>query len=99
MLGPASRCTAAQIEVGLDVTATMLRAFGPVIKEVCAPGARGVGIDLSFEERRERASRARTALLGLAPRLNGLARHWPAGDAGPMLGQRAADLALQLAAL
>ncbi|GIL43588.1 hypothetical protein Vafri_1283, partial [Volvox africanus] len=64
-----------QVQVGLDVVALHVRFFGPIIRELCSPAARGVGIDLSFEERRERANKAKLALQNLVPRLNKLAKH------------------------
>ncbi|KAG2455090.1 hypothetical protein HYH02_000910 [Chlamydomonas schloesseri] len=82
-----------QQQTGLDVLALHIRAFGPVIRDLCGPGARGVGIDLSFEERRERAAKAKLALQNMVPRLNSLAR------SSETLGGRAGELAAQLAQL
>ncbi|KXZ56510.1 PF15 protein [Gonium pectorale] len=82
-----------QLQVGLDVVALHVRAFGPVIRDLCAPAARGVGIDLSFEERRERANRAKQALQSLVPKLKAVSKQSPA------LAARASDLAGQLAQL
>ncbi|GFR41469.1 hypothetical protein Agub_g2158 [Astrephomene gubernaculifera] len=82
-----------QIHVGLDVVALHVRFFGPIIRELCSPGSRGVGIDLSFEERRERANKAKLSLQNLVPKLNTLARQ------NDVLGGRALELASQLAQL
>ncbi|KAG2497953.1 hypothetical protein HYH03_004215 [Edaphochlamys debaryana] len=80
-----------QVSAGLDMAAMLVRAFGGTIKDMMG-AQRGVGIDLSFEERRERAAKARTALLELVPRLQKMSRH-------DTLGMRAKDLAAQLSAL
>lgn len=84
-----------QVQVGLDAVAVQLRCFGPMIRELCSPGSRGVGvgIDLSFEERRERANKARLALQNLVPKLNAMSRQ------GGMYSSRALDLASQLSQL
>ncbi len=82
-----------QVQVGLDVVALHVRFFGPIIRELCSPAARGVGIDLSFEERRERANKAKLALQNLIPKLNKLAKQ------SEVLGARAQELASQLAQL
>ncbi|GLC51494.1 Quinone-dependent D-lactate dehydrogenase [Pleodorina starrii] len=82
-----------QVQVGLDVIVLHVRFFGPIIRELCSPAARGVGIDLSFEERRERANKAKLALQNLVPRLNKLAKQ------SDTLGVRAQELASQLAQL
>nr|AAT01224.1 katanin p80 subunit PF15p [Chlamydomonas reinhardtii] len=82
-----------QQQTGLEVLALHIRAFGPVIRDLCGPGARGVGIDLSFEERRERAAKAKLVLQNMVPRLNSLAR------SSETLGVRAGELAAQLAQL
>ncbi|EFJ44875.1 microtubule severing protein katanin p80 subunit [Volvox carteri f. nagariensis] len=82
-----------QVQVGLDVITLHVRFFGPIIRELCSPAARGVGIDLSFEERRERANKAKLSLQNLVPRLNKL------GKQSESLGFRAQELASQLAQL
>ncbi|PNH09085.1 Katanin p80 WD40-containing subunit B1 [Tetrabaena socialis] len=82
-----------QVQVGLDVVSLHIRAFGPIIRELCSSAGRGVGIDLSFEERRERANKAKLSLQNLVPKLTVLARQ------SDSLGARAQELAMQLAQL
>ncbi len=45
----------------VDVMAILLKAFGPLVRETCAAAAgpaAGLGVDVTFEERRDRCLRA-----------------------------------------
>eukprot|EP00955_Chlamydomonas_euryale_P070210 360685-Chlamydomonas_euryale.AAC.11 len=73
-----------------------VRACACVRMRVCTcEQASRVGVDLSFEQRRERCMTARLALQGLAPKLGHAARNY----AGSSLAYKAQDLAQELATL
>ncbi|MEW5303309.1 MAG: hypothetical protein WDW36_006014 [Sanguina aurantia] len=81
--------------VALEVVSLQLKAFGPVIRDTCSSAAR-MGIDLSFEQRREKCAAAKMALQGLVSKLSLMAHGGALGDADVA---RAQDLAAQLSAL
>lgn len=48
-------------QVGLDMAASLLGTFGDVIHQTCQQSVDRMGIDMMFEERRERCTRAKTS--------------------------------------
>lgn len=81
--------------IGLEVVSLQLKAFAPVIRDTCSSAAR-MGIDLSFEQRREKCAAAKMALQGLVSKLSLMAHGGALGDADVA---RAQELAQQLSAL
>ena len=81
--------SAAQVDAGLGLLALLLAGFGEVIRSTCAQEA-GRGVDLMFEQRRQRCEAAKLALQGLGMKLGVLARK------GGAEGERARVLAAQL---
>ncbi len=49
------------IQAGLDAASLVQKAFGQLIRDTCSQAAR-VGVDLSFEQRRDKCMLARIAL-------------------------------------
>lgn len=75
--------------------ASMLyRAFHQIIRDTCSQAAR-VGVDLSFEQRREKCMMARISLSGLSTNLAHVARQLSDSN----LSYKAQDLAGELATL
>eukprot|EP00873_Tetraselmis_striata_P015285 jgi/Tetstr1/435549/TSEL_024453.t1 len=65
--------------VAIDTSATLIRAFGQVIRDTLG-AMNNIGTDLSMEARRERCDASRRALQELVPRLSTLSR--VGGEAG-----------------
>ncbi len=71
----------------------MYTSFHQLIRDTCSQAAR-VGVDLSFEQRREKCMTARISLQGLAPKLAHMSRIMP-----DLLSFKAKALAGDLATL
>ncbi len=82
------------MQAGLDLATMMYRAFHQIIRDTCSQAAR-VGVDLSFEQRREKCMTARISLQGLAPKLGHVARQL----SDSTLAYKAQDLAKELGTL
>ena len=65
-------------QAGLEMASLLYKAFHQVIRDTCSQAAR-VGVDLSFEQRREKCMTARISLQGLAPKLAHASRQLPDG--------------------
>jgi hypothetical protein len=63
-------------QAGVDMACLLYKAFHQVIRDTCSQAAR-VGVDLSFEQRREKCMTARISLQGLAPKLATVSRQLP----------------------
>ncbi|KAK9835103.1 hypothetical protein WJX84_012191 [Apatococcus fuscideae] len=57
------------LDAGLDALSSLLASFVEVIREACARAPGSMGVDLSFEMRRERCLSLKSALQNLQPQL------------------------------
>eukprot|EP00798_Chlamydomonas_sp_ICE-L_P005735 gene5735-6025_t len=80
------------VRAGLEALTLANTAFGTLIRDTCSQAAR-VGVDLSFEQRRDKCMSARVAMQGLTSKLSHVCKHHEA------LSYKAQDLSGLLATL
>lgn len=60
------------VQTAVETAHVLLRTFGQVIQQTCQPGVTSVGVDLSFEDRRNKCDSVRSSLKQLCLPLQSL---------------------------